>query len=353
MYTFVKKSRIYLSILFVFLFIFSGCNAIDTSYSSSTEYPFQIHFIDVGQADASLILCGEHTLLIDGGNVEDSSLIYSYLNKLGISYLDAVICTHAHEDHVGGLAGALNKADAGAVYAPVTSYDSEAFENFKSATENQGLEISAPPVGDSIAIGDAVVEFLGPIREYSDTNNSSIVVRIIYEDTSFLFTGDAEYESELDILESGCTLKSTVLKVAHHGSDSSTSYVWLREIMPQYAVISVGAGNSYGHPSETVLSRLHDAETEIYRTDMHGTVICSSDGSSVFFSTEKAYAVTSSPVSGGNDLQTSYIGNQNSKKFHLPDCSSVEEMSEKNKVYFNSRQEALDAGYESCGKCNP
>lgn len=228
---------------------------------------FEIHFIDVGQADAALVLCDGEAMLIDGGNVADSSLIYSYLKSHEIEYLDYIICTHAHEDHVGGLAGALNYACVGAAYCPVTKYDSKAFSNFVKYLNEQDVLITVPDVGETFFVGSAGVTVIGPVQYSTEPNNTSIVLRIVYGETSFLFTGDAEREEEQDILNAGYTLESTVLKVGHHGSANSTTYPFLREIMPQYAVISVGANNSYGHPTEDALSRLRDADVTVYRTD--------------------------------------------------------------------------------------
>lgn len=258
---------------------------------------FEIHFIDVGQADAALVLCDDQAMLIDGGNAEDSDLIYAYLEIHGIEYLDYIVATHGHEDHVGGLSGALNYAEVGTAYCSVTEYDSEAFEDFVKYLEQQDVEITIPAAGDSFELGTAAVEVLGPIHETDDANNMSLVLRVVYGDTSFLFTGDAEREEEQDILDAGYDLASTVLKVGHHGSENSTTYPFLREIMPAYAVISVGENNSYGHPTEAALSRLSDADVAVYRTDIHGTIICTSDGETVSFMTEKEAAVEEENVS--------------------------------------------------------
>lgn len=246
---------------------------------------FTIHFIDVGQADSALVICDNRAMLIDGGNVADSDLIYTYLKKLNVQHLDYIICSHAHEDHVGGLSGALNFASVGKVFAPVISYDTRAFSNFVKYVEKQNTSITIPSSGDEFFLGSAKVTILGPVRDTENTNNSSIVLRIEYGNTSFLFTGDAEREAEKDILDAGFTLSSTVLKVSHHGSSTSTSYPFLREVMPDYAVISVEANNSYGHPHEEVISRLQDADVKVFRTDIQGDIICTSDGNSVFFET--------------------------------------------------------------------
>lgn len=165
--------------------------------TDNTESDFEVHFIDVGEADSTLIICDGHAMLVDGGNVGDSSLIYSYLKKLGIDYLDYVICTHAHEDHVGGLAGALNYATAGKVYCPVTEYNSRAFDNFVKYVTKQGLNITVPTLGESFTLGSATAQIIGPVSHTDNINNTSIVFRIQYGETSFLFTGDAEREEDV------------------------------------------------------------------------------------------------------------------------------------------------------------
>lgn len=252
-----------------------------------SESTFEVHFIDVGQADAALVLCDGKAMLIDGGNKGDSSLLYTYLKNLGVDHLDYVVGTHAHEDHIGGIPGALNFAKADVVFCPVTSYDTDAFGDFKKTVEKQGIEITVPKTGDTFTLGRAQCTVLAVNVSNDDPNNTSIVLRVVYGNTSFLFTGDAERVVEQAILNSGVDIKSTVLKIGHHGSDSSTSYVWLRNIDPQYAVISVGEDNSYGHPTDAVLSLLRDAEITTYRTDMQGDIIMTSDGTTVTVKVEK------------------------------------------------------------------
>lgn len=249
---------------------------------------FAVHFIDVGQADAALVECDGETMMIDGGNAADSNLIAAYLKKQDVTELNYVVCSHAHEDHVGGLSGALSVAKADNIYAPKTEANSKAYKNFKKKAEEQNVEIKHPNAGDEIQLGSSTVEFLGPIDENGkDLNSTSIVLKITYGNTSFLFTGDAEKDEEEEILNSGADLKSTVLKVGHHGSSTSTSYPFLREVMPQYAVISVEKGNSYGHPHEETLSKLSDAGVEVYRTDENGDIIMTSDGNTVSVTTSK------------------------------------------------------------------
>ena len=321
---------------------------------------FEVHYLDVGQGDCSLVLCDGHAMLIDGGEASESSKVYAYLKSHGIEHLDYMVATHAHSDHIGGLSGALNYATVDTAFCPVTEYDSKTFSSMVKYLGNQGLSITVPSAGDDFMLGSAYVQILGPQKSYGDPNDTSIVLKVTYGDTSFLFTGDAERTAEADILAAGYDLSSTVLKVGHHGSDTSTSYPFLREIMPEYAVIQVGKDNSYGHPTEDTLSRLRDADVKVYRNDLQGDIVCTSDGKSVSFTTAKnesvqtnpTVTVTPTPVEPDEpDDVGEYIGNKNSKKFHLPTCKNLP--AEKNRIYFDSRQAAVDAGQTPCGNCNP
>ena len=328
----------------------------EQSYTTAppVDSSFEIHFIDVGQGDCSLILCDGKAMLIDGGEASESSKVFAYLKKLGVNHLDYIVATHAHSDHIGGLSGALNYASVDMALCPVTSYDSKTFSSFTKYLGLQRVSITVPEPGDALSLGNASVTILGPQKSYEDTNDTSIVMKVVYGKTSFLFTGDAERTAEADILDAGYDLSATVLKVGHHGSDTSTSYPFLREIMPEYAVIQVGKGNSYGHPTEDTLSKLRDADVKVYRNDLQGTIICTSDGETVSFSTEKNESVQTNPTvtaTPDSDGVGEYIGNKNSKKFHLPTCKNLP--AEKNRVFFGSRQEAVDAGFDPCGNCKP
>ena len=279
------------SILVLILLLFGGGDSTDAPQATALPVTdgsaIQVHYIDVGQADAALVLCDGAAMLIDGGNADDSSLIYTYLKDRNITYLDYVVCTHAHEDHVGGLSGALHYATTGIAYCPVTDYDSKAFCNFKNALTEQDVDITVPAAGDQFPLGSALVTILSCDSGNADPNATSIVLRIDHGETSFLFTGDAEDATEQAILDAGWDVRATVLKVGHHGSSTGTGYRWLYEVQPEYAVISVGEGNSYGHPHVAVLSRLQDADVTVYRTDRQGDIVCTGDGKTVTFDAEK------------------------------------------------------------------
>lgn len=368
-----------------------------------------VTWLDVGQGDAAVIQCGGQSMLIDGGKPEKSSYIYAWLQQHGLSYLDVIVATHVDADHIGGLSGALNYASVGTAYCPETTGTTETFQSFVKYLAQRGKQITVPTAGETFALGGAQIQILGPLHRAEDSNDNSIVLKVSFGATSFLFTGDAERAEEQDLLNAGVNLQSTVLKVGHHGSDTSTSYPFLRAVAPQYAVISVGAGNSYGHPTEAVLSRLRDAGVTTFRTDMQGEITAVSDGQTINFSTAKnatagtlanagagqnagqagggnsatqtagsgqntggvatagagaegAAAIASANAGGGNAGGTagagstagSYVLNTNSHKFHLPGCPSVDTISPKNRKDVNeSREQIIREGYAPCKRCNP
>lgn len=304
-----------------------------------------IHYLDVGQADCTLLECGGEYMLIDGGNIGDGQKVISYLQNMGVEELKAVVCTHAHEDHVGGLPAVLAVYPVKQVFAPTKTYASKVFDDFLYYTDQQRLEVTIPAPGDTMTLGQAQITVLGPVKSYAETNDTSIVMKVVFGQTSFLFTGDMEVLAENDMLDSGADVKADVLKVGHHGSDTSTGYRFLYEVDPTYAVIPVGEDNKYGHPNDITLSRLSDAECTIFRTDHLGTVVAVSDGKEITFTWENQKG----DPANATQPDITYIGNKNSKKFHAPGCASLP--SEKNKVEFDTYSDAVDAGYSPCSSC--
>jgi competence protein ComEC len=247
----------------------------------------EVVFLDVGEADAALISCNGAYLMIDGGNAADSDLTYSALSRRGINYLDYLVFSHTDEDHVGGLSGALQFAQVGVCLGSSDERDTRTFRDLKERLEAQGVEITIPADEFEFALGDAVVTVSHVITDAEDPNENELVLRIVYGDTSFLFTGDIGQETEKELIEMGTELESTVLKVAHHGSAGSSGYQFLREVNPRYAVISVGEGNAYGHPSNEALSKYRDLGCQLYRTDLHGDITMTSDGTEITINTQK------------------------------------------------------------------
>ena len=325
----------------------SAAAAVDT-----VEAPFEMHFIDVGQALSVLVECDGQYMLYDGGNVDDGSLVVSYLQSQGVEQLEYVFCSHAHEDHVGGLAAALAYFPAYHVYSPVTEASTKCFKDFVKYTQQQGLQVEVPAVGTTWPLGGATVTMVGPVAQYSDTNDTSIVLRIEYGSTSFLLTGDMEKTAETDLVNSGVNLRADVLQVGHHGSSTSTGYLFLNSVLPEMAVISCGVNNKYGHPHEETLSILRDAGVNVYRTDLQGTITIGSDGQNYTVGTEhfaEDAQLNPTDPAASSTAQQAYIGNVNSKKFHLPSCSNLP--AEKNQILFSSYDEAVEAGYTPCSSC--
>ena len=335
--------------------------ADETSAPSIPEdVDFVVHFIDVGQGDAALIVCGGEAMMIDGGSSDKSELIYSYLKKNGITDLKYVVATHPDDDHMGGLSGALNFATAERAFCSVTEYAGWAFENFRKYLTKQIVEIEVPSSGTVLTLGSAEITVLAPIETLEEVNNNSIVLRIVYGNTSFLFTGDAEFSEESTILTSGREIKSDVLKVGHHGSEYSSSTTFLKEVSPSVAVISCGKGNDYGFPKQRVLDSLQKQDVQLFRTDLCGDILIYSDGETLYVSPEKALSddpfVAPEPmeIDPADIPDCDYVVNKSSRKFHLPTCESVAKMSEKNKWCYEGDRETLIAeGYEPCQMCNP
>ena len=323
-----------------------------SSTAASVDAPFEMHFIDVGQALSVLVECDGQFMLYDGGNVDDGSLVVSYLQKQGVEELQYVFCSHAHEDHVGGLAAALAYFPANHVYSPVTEASTKCFRDFVKYTQQQGLQVEVPAVGTVWPLGSATFTMLGPVTQYSETNNTSLVLRIDYGSTSFLLTGDMEKTAESDLVASGANLKADVLQVGHHGSSTSTGYAFLNAVLPKMGIISCGVNNKYGHPHEETLSILRDAGVDVYRTDLLGTITISSDGQNFTVGTEQFVPdseLNPTDPAASSTAQQAYIGNVNSKKFHLPTCANLP--AEKNQILFSSYDEAIEAGYTPCSTC--
>ena len=316
-----------------------------------TDGALSVHFIDVGQADCALIECDGAFMLIDGGNRDDGQKVVSYLQSCGVEELEAVICTHAHEDHVGGLPAVLAVYPTAQVYAPTKTYSSKIFDDFLYYVDQQRLEVIIPEPGHTLTLGQAEAKILGPVMSYAETNDTSIVVRLDFYNNSFLFTGDMEVAAENDMLdywEGRMDWNVDLLKVGHHGSTTSSGYRFVYETDPEYAVISVGTDNSYGHPHDEIVDRYSDAGVPMFRTDELGTILAVSDGNEITITWENRHAQPDD-VQPAEDFGAGFIGNKNSRKFHAPTCDSLP--GEKNRVEFETYKEAVEAGYTPCSGC--
>ena len=252
---------------------------------TAPEGTLQVYYFDVGQADSELICLatGEH-ILIDAGTSSTQEELVRQLRSLGAETLDLVVATHPHADHIGGMAAVLEALTVEQIVMPVTSDSStpttQTYEALLDAIGEEGLTVTPAQAGEEIWNGGgASLQVLAPnAQSYGDLNDYSVVLRLVYGADSFLFTGDAEETSEEEMLSRGWTLNATVLKCGHHGSETSTSQPFLDAVRPQYAVISCGVDNDYGHPDQVTLDRLEAAGAEVFRTDLQGTIVAFTEG---------------------------------------------------------------------------
>jgi competence protein ComEC len=245
----------------------------------------KIYYIDVGQADSILINNNGEYALIDAGNNEDGSKLVTYFESLGITEFKYVIGSHAHEDHIGGMDDIINNFKIDTFYMPDALTTTKTFESVLDALEAKSVAFETPSINDTFSLSDATFTVLHTGTDTSDLNNTSLVLRLTYGSTSYLFMGDAPSSVEKTILSS--VTETDVLKVGHHGSQYSSTTDFLNKVNPKYAIISVGENNSYGHPKQTTIDKLNALGTKIYRTDESGTVILSSDGENISFETLK------------------------------------------------------------------
>lgn len=334
-----------------------------------------VTFLDVGEGNSVLVEQNGAYMLIDGGDREYSSFVVSYLEDTGVEELEYVIASHYDADHLNGIVGALNVFSCQTVLAADYTTDTRVYESFCDVVEEKDIELVYPAMGEEYTFQDASFTIVCPdAYDYEEANDNSIGIRLVYGDTSFLICGDAGTDVEKVMLQSGLTLDSDVYLASHHGSGYSSSYEFLQTVSPSAVVISVGADNSYGHPTERVLNDIAAVGAELYRTDELGTIRVVSDGSTISFDrmpAENAGSMAASGTGMENDAVTEpengavteseinavsgeYVLNRNTKKFHLPACSSAADISEENRADFmGSREELIAAGYEACKRCNP
>ncbi len=379
--------RSFLIVFFICIFSLTACANTGTSTSTNinTNSKFVVNYIDVGQGDSELIECNGEFMLVDAGESDKGSVVVKYLKSRGVNKLNYVIATHPHSDHIGGMTEVLNNFTVDNIILPKVNNTTKTYTNMLKAIQQKNIKAIEPKIGNSYQLGDSTFTVIGPKKyDTENMNNDSVAFRLVYGNNSFIFCGDAETAEESDILASGQTLKSDVYKVSHHGSTTSSSTAFLNAIQPKYAIIEVGKDNSYGHPKEKTLKALAKIGATVYRTDLNGNIVVTSDGKTLSFgnvapaatsqavsanttkattntenSTESATKVISqSATSTANASQSAnnntYVLNTSSRKVHKSTCKSVSKMDSKNKqTYTGKLSDLISQGYSTCKVCNP
>ena len=255
------------------------------SQAQPEPHGIELHFIDVGDADATLVMTGGKAMLVDGGFPESGEVVALYLMKQGVTSLDVMVSTHPHNDHMGGLETILSEYDVGVVYGGPARSDRRVFRRFEDALESKGLTVEAPKPGFAFDLGSARVTVLSPSRLYDELNNMSLVLRVDYGDAAFLLQADALFDAEFDMLASGLPLAADLVRIGHHGSNDATSDEYLDAVSPDFAVISCDADKP-NRPHRKTLERLERAGVSVYRTDTMGTVVARCDGKEIVIDVE-------------------------------------------------------------------
>lgn len=285
-----------------------------TTSDSETYAPLKAHFIDVGQADAALIEYEDRAILIDAGDWNKDEVV-SYLRQEGIERIDLLIGSHEHADHIGQMDRVINNFPVDEVWLPGNGATSQVFERVLTAIEEHDINYDEPRAGDEYKLDNLHIDIVSPHNLTGDLNNDSIVMKLTYGAISFLFTGDAEKEAESRIVHSDKNIHATILKVGHHGSDTSTTDHFLHQVNPKVAIISVGKNSQYGHPNKSVLDRIQKQGADLYATSTHGNIIVTTDGTEYEVATNKNGTVTAgSKRSSSQSSSRTKSGQSPSKK---------------------------------------
>ncbi len=338
--------------------------------TETLDSTLEVHYIDVGQGDATLITCNGHAMLIDAGNNDKGTAVQSYLMHQNVAALDYVIATHPDADHIGGLDVVITKFDCGTIFMTDDKKDTATYRDVIDAMDYRGYTKTTPVVGNTYTLGNATFTIVGPTKLGVDSNGNSIAILLQHGNNRFYFEGDAEEQEEADILSTGIDISADVYKTGHHGSKTSTSDALLAAVHPQYAVISAGAGNKYGHPNAETLNKLRAGGVSVFRTDEQGTIVATSDGSAVTWncspseswqageptgSSTGSTASQSAVVENSDDAAspdtdadvTVHITNTGTK-YHAAGCRYL-----KDSDIEVSLSEAKDRGYTPCSVCKP
>ena len=331
-----------------------------------SQKELSVTYLDVGQGNAVLVRQGDQAMLIDGGPRESSSFVVSYLEQQGIQKLDYVLISHFDEDHLAGAIGALYKFPVETLITADYETDSSIYDSYKEAVEEKGYVPVHPSLGDTFSLGSGSFRIISPVSYgHEDENQDSVGIILENGSDRFFIGGDIGLEGEKEILEAGVDIQADVMLMNHHGSHVSSEF--FQAVNPSWAVISCGAGNSYGHPRQDTLELIQEFQVPLFRTDKQGTITAVSHGQGITFDQEPCNDYTPGDSTQGEedtleDTRTAlsnstredcdYILNIHTKKIHLPDCSSVKTMDEDNMAFYKGDEDALlSRGYTPCGNC--
>lgn len=335
-----------------------------------------VHFIDVGQGLAILVQSGGENLLYDGGNRSHADEVVQYLKNQQVETINYMISSHYDEDHLGGLVKCLDNFEVEHVLGSDYVHTSDLFNTFMNTATAHAIIVEYPSVGDTYEFGTGSFTVMAPDGISQNSNDNSVVIRLVNGNNSFMFMGDAEETSEQDMISTGMNLDCDVLSLGHHGSASSTSWDLLEAASPSWAVISCGLNNSYGHPAAETMGKLSDMDIPVFRTDDQGTVIALSDGNTISWNQEPCNDYTSGSEKQSTDSSADqseqdtndaaatesyaaetdtsdtqgrmvWISATGSKYHSIPDCGNMNP----DKATQETESQALSQGYEACKKC--
>lgn len=279
----IRKLLLLLIVCIVFLV---GCTEVDNSKSYNN---LEVSIVNVGQGDSIFIKTSNgKTILVDTGSIKEKEKMFKFLKSKDIKNIDMLIGTHPHEDHIGNMEAVVKNYTIGEIYMPKVTHTSKTFKNTINAIKDKGLTVKMANLSEKLKFDDIIIEFLAPNSEsYKDLNNYSIVTKVTYGENSFLLTGDAEKESEEEMLSKKYDLKADVLKLAHHGSSTSNTKKFLAAVNPKFSVASCGEGNEYKHPHKEVVELLDKMNIPLLKTYETGTITFISDGKNITVNTER------------------------------------------------------------------
>lgn len=326
-----------LVLIVVTMLLLVGCENAPTKPSQHTEATLEVHFIDVGQGDSILVkLSSGENILIDGGDRSAGPIVTEYLRSQDVTEIDLMVSSHPHQDHIGGLISVLNEFPVKRVLDPAAPHTTQTFEEYLTLILEKEIPFTVARAGQTFDYSGVTFKVLSPADDnWENLNNASVVLKATIGEISFLFTGDAEREAEDRMLDPA----ADILKIGHHGSNSSTQHSFLSRVNPKVAIIMCGLNNQYGHPHQEVLDRLDGIE--VYRTDLHGTIIVVTDGQTYNVSLKETIREITHAASS-----------RNSEVFHALTCESVSQIAPQNLLEFTSREEAVNSGRRPCQNCN-